>query len=93
MEWFAWALISTVFLAIVPIFSKKVLLHEHATEFLTAAYILFGVFSLPLLTKANFSMPIETWILLYLKGFMMAFALILFNKALRADFVAIDAFC
>jgi bacterial/archaeal transporter family protein len=83
MEWYTWTLICVFFLSFIPIFTKKVLLHEHATEFLTASYILFGIFSLPLLPKSDLIMPLSTWILIYIKAILVTISLILFNKARR----------
>ena len=83
MEWYVLALISAVIVSIIPIIRKKVLVHEHASEFTTTVYLTMAVLFIPLLPSLDYSMNATTFFLLLLKGIFLTVASLLFIKAAR----------
>lgn len=83
MEWYILALLSAVFLGISPIISKKILLKEHATEFVTTTLLLVSIGLLPVIGRADFSVRWEIWVLMLCKAVLISTSLILGFKATR----------
>ncbi|MDO8556628.1 MAG: EamA family transporter [Nanoarchaeota archaeon] len=83
MEWYVFALLSALLTAFIPIIRKKVLMHEHASEFTTTTYLVISIFFLPLLPFLDLSMNGSTFFLLVVKGLFLAVASLLFTKAAR----------
>ncbi|MFH1063563.1 MAG: EamA family transporter [Candidatus Woesearchaeota archaeon] len=83
MEWFVFALVAAVFFGSRQVISKKVLISEHATEFLSVTCSLTFLFSLFFLPMMDFSYPLKIWGLMYLKALFVTIGWLLGSKALR----------
>src|SRR3989344_5992622 len=83
MEWYILALLSAIFLGISPIISKKILLKEHATEFVTTTLLIMSLALLPMIGRVDFNVRWEIWLLMFCKALLISTALILGFKATR----------
>ena len=83
MDWIILAIVSAVFFGTRQVISKKVLVYEHATEYLTVACLLAFLFSLFFLPKMSFDYSAGIWGLMYLKGLVLTIGWLLGSKALR----------
>ncbi|NQU78255.1 DMT family transporter [Candidatus Woesearchaeota archaeon] len=83
MEWFLFAILSAVFFGSRQVVSKKVLIFEHATEYLTATCLMTFVFTLFFLPKMSFSYGLDIWVLMYVKCVFLTIGWLLGSKALR----------
>lgn len=83
MEWVIFALIAAVFFGVRQVVSKKVLIYEHATEYLTATCLIAFLFTLFFLPKISLAYPAAIWGLMYLKGLTLTIGWLLGSKALR----------
>jgi transporter family protein len=83
MEWFILALFAAIFFGSRQVIAKKVLMYEHATEYLTVTCMMAFLFSLFFLPKMSFAYSAQTWLFMYLKGLFLTIGWILGSKALR----------
>jgi drug/metabolite transporter (DMT)-like permease len=83
MEWILFALACAVFFGLRQVLTKKVLFAEHASEFLSATCLVGFLLSLFFIPWMDFSIPLTTWGLMYLKCLIFTFAWLLAVKALR----------
>lgn len=83
MEWVLFALLTALFFGVRQVVSKKVLLYEHATEYLTATCLVAFLFSLFFLPKMSFDYSLQLWGLMYIKGMFLTIGWLLGSKALR----------
>ena len=83
MEWYVLALLSALVVSVIPIIRKRVLVHEHASEFTTTIYLTMVILFIPLLPYLDFGMTSTTFFLLLVKGVFLAVASLLFIKAAR----------
>lgn len=83
MEWVLFALLSALLFGSRQVAAKKILMYEHATEYLTAACMVAFLFSLFFLPKMSLSYSLSLWGLMYLKGFLFTAGWLLGSKALR----------
>lgn len=81
MEWYILVLISALLTAFVSIIRKKLLYKEHASEFLTTTYLFMAIMLLPALTKIDFNIDFVTFLLILIKGIILAAASLLLVKA------------
>jgi uncharacterized membrane protein len=83
MEWVIFALIAAVFFGSRQVVAKKVLMYEHATEYLTVTCLVAFLFSLFFLPRMSFDYSALTYLYMYLKGLFLTVGWILGSKALR----------
>ena len=83
MEWFILTLFAAFFFGVRQVISKKVLLYEHANEYLTVSSMLVFLFSLFFLPKMSLDYSWNLWLLIYIKSFILTVGWLLGAKALR----------
>jgi len=83
MEWLILVLLAALFFGARQVVAKKVLMFEHATEYLTVTCSVAFLFSLFFLPKMSFDYPAMTWFLMYVKALSLTVGWILGSKALR----------
>ncbi|MBN1544719.1 EamA family transporter [Candidatus Woesearchaeota archaeon] len=83
MEWLVFILLSALFFGARQVVSKKVLMVEHATEYLTATCLMAFLFSLFFLPKMGLDYPAMMWFLMYIKALSLTVGWLLASRALR----------
>ncbi|MDO8628677.1 MAG: EamA family transporter, partial [Nanoarchaeota archaeon] len=83
MEWYILALLSAVVLSVIPIIRKKVLMHEHASEFATTVHVILCLLFLPLLPFLDWGMNSTTFFFMVVKGVILSVAAVLWMRAAR----------
>ncbi|NQU98320.1 DMT family transporter [Candidatus Woesearchaeota archaeon] len=83
MDWYIYILLSAVFIAFLNMVNKKILIHEHAMEFLSSRAPLVIIISLFLLPFVNFNIPLKVYVLIYTMSVLVSAGAIYLNKGLR----------
>ncbi|MBW2964108.1 DMT family transporter [Candidatus Woesearchaeota archaeon] len=83
MGWVIFTLLAAVLFGARQVVSKKVLMYEHATEYLTVTCGMAFLFSLFFLPKVSFDYSPYVFFLMWLKGLLLTVGWILGSKALR----------
>ncbi|MEK6904636.1 MAG: EamA family transporter [Nanoarchaeota archaeon] len=83
MEWYTLVLISALLAALISIIRKKVLLKEHASEFITTAHLFMAFLLLPVLSKIDINIDLITFLLILIKGIIAAISGIMLARAAR----------
>ena len=83
IEWYYFALLSSVMLGIYSLIEKKALKKEHATAFSSAFSFVAALISLPFILLANFSMTPLQLILIFINGIIIALTYLLAARIYR----------
>ncbi|MFH1770902.1 MAG: DMT family transporter [archaeon] len=83
MDWIIFAFISAVCWGLMSIVNKKVLIHEHATEFTASRGPLIILLVLILIPFANFNFSLQGVLLTFVTAVTISIGGIFFNKSLR----------
>ena len=83
IEWYYFALLSSVMLGIYSLIEKKALKKEHATAFSSAFSFVAALISLPFILLANFSMTPLHLVLIFINGIIIALTYLLAARIYR----------
>lgn len=83
MGWVLFALLAALFFGSRQVITKKVLMYEHASEYLSVTCMMAFLFSLFFLPRMDFALPPTVLFLMYLKGGVLTLGWLLAAKAFR----------
>ncbi|VVB76923.1 EamA-like transporter family protein [uncultured archaeon] len=89
IEWYYFALISSILLGVYSVVEKLALKNEHATAFTSAFSIIAAAMSLPLLLFANFDLTYMQLFLIFANGTIMALTYLLAARIFKHGSISV----
>ena len=83
MQWYILIIISAILISFSEIIKKKILRHEHSTEFSTTYSLVITLLMVPFISYLDLNLPRFIIALLFVKSILLLVSSLLFMKAMR----------